>query len=230
MNVAPAHMPTQASPSPQRDIPAPEPRAPAPRRDAAGAEERRGRLNLSWLIQLHWWAILGQLLLVAAAEIWTPIGLPIPTLLAVMALESLGNLVLDRWSRHARITDRTVAAVMVADAIVLAVLLDLTGGAANPFSTLFLVFIALAAVLLPARWSWVVLVASLAAFGGLFVHESLVGESAHHIHGPNDPGSLIKAHLHGVWVASAIASVFIVFFVRRVTDALAEREGELQLA
>jgi two-component system, sensor histidine kinase RegB len=230
MSAALDHMKTQAHPSTRHDMPSPEQRVFAPRRDAAGVEERRGRLNLSWLVQLHWWAILGQLLLVAAAEIWTGIGLPIPTLLAAMGLEAAGNFVLGRWARVARVTDRTVAAVMIADALVLAVLLDLTGGAANPFSTLFLVNIALAAVLLPARWSWVVLVVSLGGFGGLFVHESIVGEVAHHVHAPAEPGSLIKAHLHGMWVAFAIAAVFIVFFVRRVTDALAERERELQLA
>jgi two-component system sensor histidine kinase RegB len=230
MSVAPVQMPSKAMPSTRRDMPVREPRGFARRRDAAGVEERRGRLNLSWLVQLHWWAILGQLLLVAAAEIWTGIGLPIPTLLGAMALEALGNLAVRAWARKARITDRTVAAVMLADAAVLTVLLDLTGGAANPFSTLFLVFVALAAVLLPVRWSWVVLVGSLGGFGSLFIHEAMVGEAAHHVHAPADPQSLIKAHLHGMWVAFAIAAVFIVFFVRRVTDALAERERELQLA
>lgn len=230
MSIAPVQKPPEAIPATRPGTPAREPRGFARRHDAAGVEERRGRLNLSWLIQLHWWAILGQLLLVAAAEIWTGIGLPIPTLLAAMALEALGNLALRGWAKQRRITDRTVAVVMLADAAVLTVLLDLTGGAANPFSTLFLVFVALAAVLLPVRWSWLVLVGSLGGFGSLFVHEAMVGEAAHHVQAPNDPQMLIKAHLHGMWVAFAIAAAFIVFFVRRVTDALAERENELQLA
>jgi two-component system, sensor histidine kinase RegB len=40
---------------------------------------------------------------------------------------------------------------------------------------------------------------------------------------------MMKAHLHGMWVASALAAIFVVFFVQRVSSALSEREMELQL-
>lgn len=225
MSVAPVQNSPVSEPLPPqaRDF------AAAARGDAAAAE-RRGRLNLSWLVQLHWFAILGQLLLVSAAQIWTDFRLPIPTLLAVIVAEAIGNLGVGAYARRARITDRTVAAMMLIGTVLLTVLLDLTGGASNPFSTLYLVYAALAAVLLPSVWSWVVAAACLVEYGGLFVHESFVGRMAHHIHAPQDPHVLIKAHLHGMWLASAIAAVFIVYFVRRVTEALAERERELKVA
>ena len=66
------------------------------------------------------------------------------------------------WAKRAHVTDVRIAAVMLLDAAVLTVLLDLTGGASNPFSTLYLVNVALAAVLLPPRWSWLLMAASLA--------------------------------------------------------------------
>jgi len=119
--------------------------------------------------------------------------------------------------------------VMAVDAAALSVLLDLTGGASNPFSTLYLVNVALAAVLLPPRWSWLLMGASLAGFGSLFVHEALTSP-AHHVRMQMNPVQLMAAHLHGMWISFALAAVFIVFFMQRVSRALAARERELRQA
>lgn len=193
------------------------------------AQEERSRLNLSWLVQLHWWAILGQVVIIAGAQAWTHIGLPLPVLLAVVIAEIVGNVVLGAWARRSHVDDGMVAAVMLIDAAVLTLLLDLTGGASNPFSTLYLVNVALAAVLLPPRWSWLLLGASLGGFGSLFLHEQSAGPS-HHILTDLDHAQMMQAHLRGMWVSFALAAIFVVFFVHRVTRALAAREGELQTA
>lgn len=221
------HVATTQTPAGQNFDRAPAfPPSPGP---GAGVAPRvdRGRVNLHWLVQLHWWAILGQCVVVAAAEAWTPIGLPLATLGGLLVLEVAGNIVLGAWTRRVRVTDVHVAGVMFIDVAVLTVLLDLTGGAPNPFSTLYLVLVALAAVLLPLRWAWALMGASLLGFGGLFVHESTAG-SAHHIRSDLDHAAMMSAHLRGMWIAFALAAVFIVFFVQRVSSALAARERELQ--
>ncbi len=198
-------------------------------RGAGVAPEERGRLNLNWLVQLHWWAILGQILIIGAAELWSEVSLPVATLVGFIALQSLGNLALGVLAQRVRVTDGVVAAVMLLDAVVLTVILDLTGGATNPFSTLYLVNVVLAAVLLPRRWTWALLLVSLAGFGSLFVHEGLTTKH-HHVTMHMEPGEVIEAHLRGMWMALALAAVFIVYFVRRVAGALAEREKELREA
>jgi two-component system sensor histidine kinase RegB len=190
------------------------------------ASDERGRINLSWLVQLHWWGILGQAVVVVGAEAMTGIALPSTTLVALLVVEVVGNFALGAWASRVRVTDGAIAAVMLLDIIVLTVLLDLTGGAANPFSTLYLVNVALAAVLLPGRWSWPLMMASLLAFGGLFVHEELVGPS-HHVRMLIDHRAMIHSHLRGMWVACALSAIFVVFFVQRVSSALADREQEL---
>ena len=189
----------------------------------------RGRVNLHWLVQLHWWAILGQCVVVAAAEAWTPIGLPLVTLGGLVVLEVAGNIALGIWARQVRVTDASIAAVMFIDVGALTVLLDLTGGAANPFSTLYLVIVALSAVLLPMRWAWALLGASLVGFGTLFLDDALEGPT-HHIRSELDHAAMMDAHLRGMWIAFALAAVFVVFFVQRVSRALAAREKELQQA
>ncbi len=193
------------------------------------AHAERGRLNFHWLIQLHWWAILGQMLVVLAAEAWTTIGLPVWTLGGLLGLEVLGIVSLSAWAKRVQVSDASIAAVMFLDIVVLTVLLDLTGGASNPFSTLYLVNVALAAVLLPQRWSWGLTASSLLAFGSLFVHEAFAGPG-HHVRWDIDHEQMMTAHLRGMWVAFALAAVFIVFFVQRVSRALAARERELRQA
>ena len=193
----------------------------------AAAPEERGRLNLSWLVQLHWWAILGQILIVGAAELWVDIGLPIALLLAAILLETVGNLALGALVQRIRVTDLVIATVMLLDAVVLTVLLDLTGGAINPFSTLYLVNVVLGAVLLPRRWSWALMLVSLSAFGSLFLHEAL-SAPGHHVRIHLDAQELLASHLRGTWLSFALASFFIVYFVRRVARSLAQREQELR--
>src|SRR6218665_3315595 len=107
-------------------------------------------------------------------------------------------------------------AVMALDVVLLTVLLELSGGASNPFSALYLVHIALAAVVLREGWTWALTVLAVACFGELFVG----APAHHHIHD-------MRMHLEGMWAAFALAAGFIVYFVQRVTRALAAREAEL---
>jgi two-component system sensor histidine kinase RegB len=194
---------------------------------APDATDERGRIHLSWLVQLHWWAILGQAVVIVAADAVTGVTLPSTTLVGFLVVEAVGNVALGAWAARVRVSDAAIGAVMLLDVVVLTVLLDLTGGASNPFSTLYLVNVALGAVLLPPRWSWSLMGASLVAFASLFVHEALVGP-AHHVHVTGDAQQLAAAHLRGTWVALALAAIFVVFFVQRVSSVLAERDRELE--
>jgi len=100
------------------------------------------------------------------------------------------------------------------DIAILTALLYLTGGPPNPFSFLYLVQIALAAVLVRARWTWMLVGLSFVGFGILIVaHEPLAI--------PEDNRVI------GAWVALGVASAFVVYFLLRITGALAEREREL---
>jgi two-component system sensor histidine kinase RegB len=84
-------------------------------------------------------------------------------------------------------------------------------------------------VLLPRRWAWTLMLFSLAAFGSLFVHEAF-SSVGHHVKLRMGTDEVMAAHLRGMWISFALASLFIVYFVRRVVAALAEREQELRAA
>ena len=200
-----------------------------PRRIGRGVpSEERGRVNMDWLIHLQWWAILGQILLIVGSELFAGIDLPLGPLAVIVAGEALGNLGLTEVVKRVRVTDVMVVLVMLADAVVLTVLLDFTGGAINPFATLYLVNVGLAAVLLPQRWAWTLMVASLACYASLFAHDAVQLGHAIRLHGT--AMEQMAAHLRGGWVAFSLAAFFTVYFVQRVASALDERERELREA
>ncbi|XXF77404.1 ATP-binding protein [Myxococcaceae bacterium GXIMD 01537] len=186
-------------------------------------------INLSWLLRLRWGALVGQASLVLVAHLGLDMPQRLGALFATIAVGVASNVGLGLWSRRARpVREWMLWAVMALDVVLMTVLLDLSGGPFNPFSALYLVHIALAAVVLRERWNWALLSLAAACFGWLFVRhlwfpQGGQASSHHHIHD-------VRLHLEGMWVAFGVAAGFIVYFVKRVTGALARREAELVAA
>jgi two-component system sensor histidine kinase RegB len=95
-------------------------------------------------------------------------------------------------------------------------LLYLAGGDSNPFAVLYLVNIALAGILLQPKWTWALMGLSLLCFGLLFATRSETRSVG------SDP---LEWQLREMWLAFAIASGLIVYFVQRTVRMLREREG-----
>lgn len=196
------------------------------RETEAGAQGPRARegINFYWLLRLRWWAAAGQALVVIAVQVALPVELPLLWLFGLLGLSVASIVVSSFWAkRHPAPTPAWTGGIMAFDVVLLTAMLYLTGGPSNPFSFLYLVHIALAAVVLPVAWTWGLADFSLSCFGFLFwdhVPLRLVGHEGHHFE---------HLHLQGMWVAFGVAAVFIVYFVQRVTRALAAREAELAL-
>ncbi|HTP50255.1 MAG TPA: hypothetical protein VMK42_06135 [Anaeromyxobacteraceae bacterium] len=93
------------------------------------------------------------------------VSLPVGALLGLVGLEVAFNAGLHAWlRRRLAVSGRALAAVMPLDTGVLSALLHLSGGPFNPFSALY---VALAAILLPARWTWIQLAFSVLASAAL---------------------------------------------------------------
>lgn len=184
------------------------------------AADERSRINLSWLLLLRWGAAAGQAITVLV--VWSGLGIELP-LVALFLLIGLGaatNVAASIWAaRSDFIHEATPALLMLIDVVLLSGLLGLTGGPSNPFSTLYLVNIALAAAVLPPRWTWALVVVSVGCFGLLFAVST--GDHAGMAH------SGLGLHFEGMFVAFAVSAVFIAHFVQRVTSELALRDNEL---
>lgn len=190
---------------------------------------QRATVNLTWLVQLHWTAIGGQILAVGAAARWSGVVLDLPPVVWLISFEAVANTGLWLWARRKEVAERTVTATMIGDVIVLTALLDLTGGVSNPFTALYLVYVTLAAVLLPKRSAWALTFASMVSFGVLYWHDRLSGRGSR-LAVRLRFEDLASEYLGIVWLGFAVASVFIVFFVQRISNALAQRERELSEA
>lgn len=197
----------------------------AARRPAAGPEEPV-RINLRWLLRLRWGAAAGQALTIVAVQLAGIMSLPVVTLLGVVGLEIASNIAFAAWLRRApRVREGSVALVLTLDVALLTALLDQSGGPFNPFCFLYLVHIALAAVILEARTTWAIAGLSVVCLGALFLREGMQEAMDHATHMQR-----MSLHMEGMWVAMVVAAVFIVYFVTRVRRALTVREAELSEA
>lgn len=186
----------------------------------------RNWVNIQWLARLRWAQIAGQAATVFVGQFLLDGALPITLLLLVVGVGLVSNLGLELYFFGDRRRDgapaRTVhewqiAAVMMLDIAILTGLLYLTGGPHNPFGFLYLVQIALATVLLRALWTWMLVGLSFVAFGVLLASSRTMSI-------PEDSRAI------GMWVALGVASAFVVYFLRRITQSLAQREQELSEA
>ena len=183
------------------------------------------RIHMQWLGQLRWGALLGQLLTILLVDLGMHIKLPLGWLLAVLAVEAASNLWFLSWSRRASVSASSVLALpMAIDIVLLTALLFLTGGPFNPSSFLYLVYLALAAVVLPARLTWSLVGLSLISFGMLFVGERFLPMA---IMPQLNHADQMRMHMQGMWYAFAVAAMFITYFVTRLRHSLAQRELEL---
>jgi two-component system sensor histidine kinase RegB len=194
------------------------------RLEALEAAHRDG-INLSWLVKLRWAAMAGQLVTIGVVHQAMGIQLQLAPLLGLLALSLATNLFAFWWTARGRtVAPWVIPALMIFDTLLLTALLYLTGGPFNPFSFVYLVQIALATVVLSPRSTWTLVLLSLACSAFLFVgYEELpLAKMSHSQH--------MRIHLVGMWVAFGVAAAFIVYFLLRITRALATRDAELYKA
>ena len=158
--------------------------------------------GIAWL---HWGLAIRMPLLPMAAVL---------TLMALFALSTAWRLRLDVPA-----TQMEFLAHLLADLTAFAVLVFFSGGATNPFVSLMLVPVIIAAISLRPRWVW--LLATVA--GGyyallLFYYQPLAIA---------DPVAASGMHLGGMWFNFLISAGLIAFFVTRMHAALRARDREL---
>ncbi|TIT66018.1 MAG: HAMP domain-containing histidine kinase [Mesorhizobium sp.] len=180
------------------------------------------RKNLFLLIQLRWLAVAGQVLTVLATEYWFDIPLPLAEMAGVvlflLGLNIFSLLVL-RGIRPISNTQLFVA--LIFDMAALTTQLYLSGGASNPFVSLYLLQITLGAALLTPRFTWILVAAASACFVFLIF---LFQPIAIPHHGGSD---LLSLHIRGMFICFVLAAGLIVIFMTRINRNLRERDAYL---
>ncbi len=181
---------------------------------ATGAHEgqRAGAVETVWFLRLRWWvagALALTTLLGRAVFDWQG---SLGGALVVLAAAVGSNLAVTLFPRL-RVTTALLGVLLLLDTTLLTVVLQLTGGITNPFSLVYLVHVTLAAALLDARWTWGVAAYSVAAYGSLF----FLGSAKGHEH---MSAADFTTHLRSMWLALALAAVFVAYFASRLNAAL----------
>lgn len=178
------------------------------------------RINFGWLVRLRFATVAGQALTIAVVRWGMGVELPMAPLFALVGLALVSNLACIVLAEIRPAQEWWLLAVMAFDVVAFSGLLYFTGGPENPFSFLYLVPIAIAAITLRSAWTWLLVLLSLASSLVLFARHRplpMVGGHAGHM----------ALHLRGMWVAFGVAAAFIVYFLMRVRRALEVREEEL---
>ena len=186
--------------------------------------------TLSSTLPAH--ALLGRLLAVRVALVvgWAAgiawlhwgLGIRMPLLPMAAVLVLMGAFALStawRLRQDVPATQMEFLAHLLADLTAYAVLLYFSGGATNPFVSLMLVPVVIAAISLRPRWTWLLAATASAYYAGLlFVYQPLAVA---------DPLAAYGMHLAGMWFNFLLSAALIAFFVARMHAALRTRERAL---
>jgi two-component system sensor histidine kinase RegB len=179
-----------------------------------------GRVNLGNLFWLRCLAIIGQLLTIAVVELFLGVHLPLPAMLLVIGLEVLFNAI--TWLRVMKQRPESSLELfgqLWVDLGALSALLFLSGGTTNPFVSLYLPSLAIAAAVLPWR-----LMAWLAAFA--VACYAVLGYDSLPLNLDN-PENLFDYFRAGMWVNFTVSVGLIAWFVARMSGALRVRDQAL---
>lgn len=181
--------------------------------------------NLRRILVLRGFMIGGLLLAGVAAIRLLELPLPLPPLLSVISLLTLVNLL--SWWRLRQpwlVTDGEFFIQLLVDVFAVTGLLYYAGGSTNPLVSYYLVPLVIAAITLPAAYTW-----SMAAFTAacytllMFNYYPLMPRNG-------DFSTAVYMHLTGMWLTFVLSAFLIAFFVVRMANAVKERDQALAAA
>jgi two-component system sensor histidine kinase RegB len=197
--------------------------AAAPQESFSLSKDTKPIQALRLLFWLRIVAIVSQSIVIAVVHFVLGIELPlVPLSLTIGALAGWSAAVWPRIRRDPEAGYAEVAVHLLVDVLAFSSVIYFSGGPTNPFVSLYLVPISLAAISLPARLAWLIVAVCGTAY-------SL--QLAHHVPLPSVHqrfGGDFDLHVAGMWVNFLVAATLTVFFVGRMARLV--RQGERQLA
>ena len=183
-----------------------------------------GHGQLRRLVVLRGMAVGAQLLTLACVWKLLKMELDWPAMLLTVAALAAINLL--TWLRLR--SDRPVAnpelfAQLCVDVLALSVLLYYGGGSTNPFISLFLLPLVIAAATLPQRYTWFMASLTAACYSALmFYYQPLP-----HNHHDHNSDSAFSTHVMGMWLGFFISAVVVAYFVTQMAQAVRGRDKML---
>lgn len=194
----------------------------APRAGVASLDNATGHKNMQQLIQLRWFAVVGQVVTILFVHYGFGIRLPLDHMLLVLACLALFNVVSLLRSRTLRsVTNGELFLALLVDVATLTAQLYLSGGATNPFVFLYLLQVILGAVLLKAWSTWTIVVVTSLCFAGLALFSRPLALPLDHDRG------LWSPYVQGMLICFALNAALLVVFITRISRNLRARDARL---
>jgi two-component system sensor histidine kinase RegB len=181
-----------------------------------------GHSQLRRLIALRSMAIAAQLTTLAAG--WKILGLELnwpPMLLTIGTLACINLFSWLRLRRRSPVSNPELFVQLCVDILALSVLLYYGGGSTNPFISLFLLPLVIAAATLPPRYTWSMAVLATVCYSLLMVYYIPLP------HVPDSAGDPFNTHVTGMWIGFAISTAVVAFFVVQMAQAVRVRDEML---
>ena len=196
-----------------------------PARAIRSPQAHAGLKNLHQLIQLRWIAVLGQIFTIEVAHYSLNLALPVQEMLMVVGCLAIFNVVsLLRWKTGRGVRNVELFLALLVDVAVLTVQLYLSGGTSNPFVFLYLLQIAVGAMLLRGGYIWTIVLISAICFFVLSIYHLNLPIPQDPIPGPASP------YVIGLLVCFALNAILIVIFITRIARTLRQRDARLAAA
>lgn len=183
-----------------------------------------GHAQLRRLVWLRSMAIVAQLATLAA--VWRILEVELdwqPMLLTILSLTIINALTAGRLRSRQPVNNPELFAQLCVDVLALSVLLYYGGGSTNPFVSLFLLPLVIAAATLPAAYSWGMAVLTVACYSALMRYYLPLP----HIHHDHDPDAAFSTHVIGMWLGFVISAVVVAYFVVKMAQAVRQRDEVL---
>ncbi|HEU4589695.1 MAG TPA: ATP-binding protein [Steroidobacteraceae bacterium] len=180
------------------------------------------RSFLRQLCNLRWLAVASQAITIAVVTGPMQVALdPAPLWAGVGALAAFNVYAWWRAARGGEAGPAEIFAHLAVDIVVLTWQVSFSGGIENPFSSLFLLPMAMSILVLPASWVWGTAALSILGYG----ISAALARPLPHVHGMM--GDAFNLHMVGMLVNFVMSAAVILVFLARVAAAWREREREV---
>lgn len=178
------------------------------------------RALLRKLFWLRWYGLAAQASVILVTRLTLHIQLPWHDLWPILLLSLCINLFTGyRLQRNWPVTALECWLQLTLDALILTLLLYFCGGASNPFVSLYLLPVIIAATSLPLHFAWMLALFGIAAYSWL-LHQyvPLVLPAGSH---------LLSLHLLGMWMNFMASALLMTYFIGDLTKLLRQRDHDI---
>ena len=189
-----------------------------------------GHSHLRRLVLLRAIAVVAQCAALALAYRILAMHLEwLPMLATVAALAGLNLITWWRLRTDYPVSNPELFAQLCADVLAMSILLYYSGGSTNPFVSLFLLPLVIAATALPQSYTWAMAGITTGCYTLLMkFYVPLPTDSGHEgMHHAAPQGDAFNMHVIGMWLGFVISAVVVAYFVVKMAQAVRNRDETL---